>query len=153
MRYENIAIKRLFRIRGESNRFEESKRLMYKSFLQAGMKSEYMHTVGAMKECLKIRNLFAHCHWGQSRKRGLFFIDLEEAAHRRGRLKLEFRHADGKTLAGLEEYFWHTFEWLDYLAKEYAVKTGCMIGPAPSRPIKRPAPKPRNLLFPRKSPQ
>jgi hypothetical protein len=53
IRYEHIAIKQIFRIRGESNRIREAKRLMYKSFLKAGMKSEYIHTMGAMKDCLK----------------------------------------------------------------------------------------------------
>jgi hypothetical protein len=153
IRYEHIAIKQIFRIRGESNRIQVAKRLMYKSFLKAEMKSEYIHTMGAMKDCLKIRNLFTHCHWGQSRKRGLFFVDLEEIAHRSERLKIEFRHADGKTLAYLEDYFWHTFEWLDYLAKAYAVKTGWMLGPAPSKPKRMLALKPHSHLFPRESPQ
>jgi hypothetical protein len=61
---------------------------------------------------------------------------MEEVAHKPGKFRIEFRHADGKTLTELEEYFWHTFEWLDYLAKAYAIKVGLMLGPAPSMPKK-----------------
>jgi len=151
-RYENIAIKRIFRIRGGTDRINAAKKLIYKSFLEAGMKAEYDHTMGAMSDCLRIRNLFTHCHWGQSRKRGLFFVDLEDAAHKPGKLKITFRHADAKTLATLEDYFWHTFQWLDYLGKAYAIKTGLMLGPASSKPTKKPALMPHNRLFPHKFP-
>src|SRR5262249_11684410 len=46
-RYENIAIKRIFRIRGGTGRINAAKKLTYKSFLETGMKAEYDHTMGA----------------------------------------------------------------------------------------------------------
>jgi thermostable 8-oxoguanine DNA glycosylase len=76
--HENQAIKDMFRKRGESNRFKMAKKRMNKVFAAAGLKGDYIETMGAMHQCLKIRNLFAHCHWAQSKKRGLFFINLED---------------------------------------------------------------------------
>ena len=76
---------------------------------------------------------------GAIQKRGLFFINLEDAAVAAGPLNLNaFRHADPKTLARLEDYFWYTFQCLDYLAKALAVKTKVMLGPAPPRPQRKP---------------
>lgn len=108
--------------------------------------------MGAMQQCLKIRNLFAHCHWAQSKKRGLFFINLEDAAVAPGDLKLNaFRHASQKTLARLEDYFWYTFTGLDYLARALAVKTKVMRGPAPHPPLRKPPLQKHSVLFPLKS--
>jgi hypothetical protein len=150
--HEHQAIKDMFRERGESNRFKTAKKHMNKVFAAAGLKGDYIETMGAMHQCLKIRNLFAHCHWAQSKKRGLFFINLEDAADDAGPLKLNaFRHADPKVLARLEDYFWYTFECLDYLAKALAVKTNVMRGPAPPRPQRKPALPKHDILFPLKS--
>jgi hypothetical protein len=74
--HEHLAIKEMFKERGESNRFNKAKKRINKVFANAGMKGAYIDTMGAMHQCLKIRNLFSHCHWAQSKKRGLFFIDL-----------------------------------------------------------------------------
>lgn len=152
MHHENQAIKDMFRERGKSNRFETAKKKMNKAFATAGLKGDYIEIMGAMHRCLKIRNLFAHCHWAQSKKRGLFFINLEDAAVAAGPLKLDaFRHADPRTLARLEDYFWYTFQCLDYLAKALAVKTDVMFGPAPPRPQRKPALPKHDILFPLKS--
>lgn len=150
--HEYLAIKDMFRERGESKRFEMAKKRMNKTFANAGMKADYSDTMGAMSQCLKIRNLFSHCHWAQSKKRGLFFINLEDAAKAPGALKLDaFRHASPKTLDRIEEYFWYTFECLDYLAHALAIKSNVMRGPAPLRPKrKQPLPK-HDVLFPPKS--
>jgi hypothetical protein len=150
--HEHQAIKDMFRERGESNRLKTAKKPMNKVFVAAGLRGDYIETMGAMHQCLKIRNLFAHSHWAQSKKRGLFFINLEDAADAAGPLKLDaFRHADPKVLARLEDYFWYTFECLDYLAKGLAVKTNVMRGPAPSRPQRKPALPKHDILFPLKS--
>src|SRR5262249_32746211 len=150
--HENQAIKDMFRKRGESNRFDMAKKRMSNAFDAAGVRGDYIDTIGAMRQCLKIRNLFAHCHWAQSKKRGLLFISPEEVALAAGPLKLDaFRHADPKVLVHLEDYFWYTFECLDYLAKALAVKTKIMRGPAPARPRRKPALPKHEVLFPLKS--
>ena len=153
IRYERIGIKRFFSIRGEQNRIDHAKKQMHKVFFEMGMQGDYSEIMGAMAACLKIRNLFAHCHWeDHSKKPGLFFINLEAAGRAPGRLALKnFRHADGKTLAQIEDYFWYTFLCLDYLAKEFSIRADLMRGPAPSRPARLPPLKHCDLLFPLRS--
>ena len=108
--------------------------------------------MGAIHQCLKIRNVLSHCHWAQSKKRGLFFINLEDPAVATGDLKLDaFRHAAPKTLAKIEDHFWYTFECLDYLAHALAVKTNVMRSPMPMRPKRKPALPEHDVLFPLKS--
>jgi len=70
-KYESMGIKWLFKIRGEKKRIDEASQLMRGLFTQVGMRSEFDETMNAMRACLKIRNLFAHCHWARSKKRGL----------------------------------------------------------------------------------
>jgi hypothetical protein len=151
-RYENLTIKRMFRIRGESNRINLAKKLMFKSFDREGMKAEYLDLMSAMQGCMRIRNTFAHCHWYQSKKRGLFFVDLEEASRKQGPLKYQVRHASAKTLNQLEAYFWNTIEWLGYLHEAYAFKTGLTLFQPPSGPKRMPGLNPNKILFPHKAP-
>jgi hypothetical protein len=150
--YENQAIKDLFRNRGGYERLKMAKKRMNKAFAEAGLKNDYIETMGAMQKCLEVRNLFAHCHWAQSKKRGLYFINLEDAAIASGPLKLDsIRYADPKILARLEDYFWYTFECLDFLAKALAVKKNLMRGPVPPQPPRKPTLPKHHVLFPLKS--
>src|SRR5262249_42499963 len=73
-KYENLGTKMIFRVRGEKKRIDAASRLMRQSYAKAGMISEFDETMNAMRACMNIRNLFAHCHWARSKKRGLFFI-------------------------------------------------------------------------------
>jgi hypothetical protein len=57
---------------------------MHKVFFKMGMRADYIEIMGAMATCLKIRNLFAHCHWGQSKKRGSGFGKVARACARHG---------------------------------------------------------------------
>src|SRR5262249_33912445 len=47
------AIKDMFRQRAESKRFNRAKKRMNKEFAGAGLKSDYIETMGAMNPCLK----------------------------------------------------------------------------------------------------
>jgi len=154
IRYERIGIKRFFKIRGVQNRIDYAKKQMHKVYFKMKMRADYIEIMGAMAACLEYRNLFAHCHWeGHSKKPGLFFIDLEAAGRAPGKLALnKFRHADGKTLAQIEDYFWYTFQCLEYLETEFSVRAGLMRPSALSRPTRLPPLDRPHLLFPLRSP-
>ena len=124
VRFKNMAIKSLFSVRGEMKRFDFAKRRMHEAYEKAGLESEYVRTMGAFKKCLDLRNLFAHCHWGQHVSTTLQFCSLEETAKIKGRLRIKFRFATAESLAKIEEYFWITFQWLEYLAKELSSEPG-----------------------------
>jgi hypothetical protein len=154
IRYEDFAIKLVFRLRrGEKRRIEDCGRRMRKPYTRVGLTKELDQTLNAMRACLRIRNLFAHCTWTQSKKRGLFFINLEEVARMPRRLDLtHFRHASANTLEDLESYFLHTANLLSTLAEAFAVGTQLTRGSLPSMPRKRTEPKPDTKLFPYRNP-
>ncbi len=155
IRYENFAIKLIFRLRGEKKRIDTASKIMRQAYTQVGLRSEFDAAINALRACLGVRNLLAHCAWTQSKKRGLFFINLEDVAKLPRKLDLtDWRHASAKTLADLESYFSYTEQLLDFLAGLFAVKTQLMRGPSSlPEPRKRALPKPNAKLFPHKSPR
>jgi hypothetical protein len=152
MRYERIALKEIMKTRGAEERFKRAKKYMAPSFAKAGLDKEFNHVMGALTHCRKVRNLLAHCAWTGSKKRGLFFANLEESARQKGRLLVIFRHASTKTLYEQIDHFWHTRVWLDYLHQAYCSKNGLMRFHYAREPRKIPLWKTPNLLFPHKSP-
>jgi hypothetical protein len=152
-KYENRGTKLIFRIRGEKKRIDIASRIMRPAYTGAGLGAELDETLNAMRASLLFRNLFAHCHWARSKKRGLFFINLEESAKLPQKLNLSrFRHASSKSLQRAEDYFWYTFQMLDYLMDEFAFRTQLGLIPSPSKPRKRPVLNPDTKLFPYKAP-
>jgi hypothetical protein len=149
---EHEGVRRIFSIRGETNRIDAAKRLIRPAALKAGMQNDYIELMASFKSCLRIRNSFAHCNWHLSKKRGLFFVDLEEAAKSGSVFPLKQRHADTKTLEMIEQYFVYVFHCLHYLSATLAIKNGLLRGPLPTKP-RRLGPLPSNpVLFPYKNP-
>jgi hypothetical protein len=156
--YENFAIKLIFRTKKNRSaahlRIKNAGRIMRKPYRSVKLETELDQAINALIACLRIRNTFAHCHWDQSRKRGLFFIDLEEVALLPARLDLSnIRHASIKTLEQIESYYLYTAELLAYLADEFAVKTELVRYHGTSKPKGRPVLSENHLLFPHKSPR
>ena len=151
-RYERIALKQVMRIHEAKKRFSLTRRYMAPSFTKARLRSEFDYTMNAMFQCRLMRNHFAHCLYAQSKKRGLFFCDLEEASKAKGKIVIEFRHATTEQLGDVEDYFWHTFMCLDYLYNEYALRTRLIRSHACSMPQRKPQLKRPNHLFPHKTP-
>jgi len=151
-RFQKAALKQLFSVRGDSDRIKIAKKSMHEAYFKSGLKSEYINTMGALGDCLNIRNLFAHCSWGQSKKQGLFFVNLEERAKKKGQLRFRFRHASSKTLRELEDYFWLTFQWLDYFSNEFCSRNALMLNHSFSIPQKIPVMKPYMKMFPHRRP-
>lgn len=102
---EKRGLKALYRIQGAERRLKQARKWTKKEFEKAGLKKEYEETLAALGRCRKFRNLFAHSLYGQSKKRGLFFVFMEEYAKRPQSLSYEFRHASSKVLDQIEDYF------------------------------------------------
>lgn len=153
IRYENFGIKLIFRLRGEKCRIDATSKLARKPFRQFGLESELDQALGAARACLQFRNLFAHCHWTQSKKRGLFFISLEDVARLPEPLNLSaFRYASVKNLTEAEDYFFHTMQLLEYVADEFAVRAELLRFHGSVKPKKRPQLNPDTKLFPHRNP-
>jgi hypothetical protein len=144
------ATKRIFRKRGEK-RINIAKSLVRDAYVSAKLGKGFDETIAAMDRCRLVRNNFAHCQFGQSRKRGLFFTDLEDAIET-SPISLRFHYASQDVLDRLEDYFWITFQWLDYLSKEFAVRKKLTLFDSPAIPGRIPVLPFDTLLFPYKDP-
>jgi hypothetical protein len=75
---QDLALKLMYRLRGENRTIAAD--LLGRRMVPTGvLRTVFEQGVGALNECRKIRNQYAHANWG-SDQNGLWFVDLEEAA-------------------------------------------------------------------------
>ena len=74
------AFRTIFRLRTESGRLEAVDALMRPVFAAAQLGSQYAQAIGAIRQCLKIRNELAHCHWADDPRNGLYALNLQTSA-------------------------------------------------------------------------
>ena len=131
------AIKLAFRLRSESHRFDTCDVLIRGPAIKASLESEYLDTHNAMAYCRKIRNQYAHCHWESHPRAGLFFVDLEPSAKKKGNtpISYDWRHVDEALLLKQEAYFIYCGQCLNFLQGALQVR---MNGSAGSLPFPMP---------------
>jgi|SRR6516164_6300545 hypothetical protein len=78
----DLVVAALYRIRATRSRLEAVDALMRPIYTTAGFSELYGDAFGRVMHCLRIRNQFAHCNWGDHETAGLFFVDLQVAAER-----------------------------------------------------------------------
>jgi hypothetical protein len=149
--YEHEGVAQLYVKRGESARIDFAKDTMHAVIARYKLNQEFHDAIMLVQQCLKIRNLFAHCNWDQSSKRGLFFVSLEDAAKQHPPLQPRTRHAGTKALEAAEDYFTSTIMILNFIAQAMAVRGGVAIGPEFPKPERVKGLKPDIDLFPYKS--
>src|SRR5258707_682232 len=76
----DVALKVLFRARGEKQRIEIGDAIVRPQFKGTQLETHYAETIGALHWCRTIRNQYAHSHWLHWEKEGLFFTSLDKAA-------------------------------------------------------------------------
>jgi hypothetical protein len=134
----NTVFKVLYRLRSTSSRIDAADALMQSAFDKAGMTKEYQIALDMVRHCLKIRNQFAHCNYGDwtpNPKAGLFFADLQVSAESpTGGFEHALRHIDAPLLQLQEAYIDNTMEWLEFINHELAVKQGRLESHAWPRP-------------------
>jgi hypothetical protein len=123
----DMAVKALFRPRGESARVEVADAMARAAYEKFGLGTDWGSTVTKFKLCLKIRNQYAHCQWFWRSDIGLGFVAMEDLAKERRSLSLTnltVYPLDLTLLKTQEKYFAHVQAWLRYLTNRYAKKTG-----------------------------
>ncbi len=70
----------MFRGRGNSQRIDIADALAMQPYLALGIGDEFNNAIRAVRYCLKIRNLYAHCSWWNDNSGQLAFANLEELA-------------------------------------------------------------------------
>jgi hypothetical protein len=128
-KYEHEGIAQLYTQRGESARIDFAKNAMRPVIVTHNLVNAFHDAMMLVQLCLRIRNLFSHCNWDQSSKRGLFFVSLEDAAKQHPPLRLRTRHAGTKALEIAEEYFTSAITILNYISQAMAVRSQVAIGP------------------------
>jgi hypothetical protein len=82
--FPNHVLKMLYSLRATSARIESARLLMEPQYAAVDLAEPQNITMDAVSYCLKIRNQYAHCNWGDSDpKSGLFFANLQDSAKHR----------------------------------------------------------------------
>ena len=76
----DLTLKAMFRSRGNAQRIDVADALARHPYHALGLGSEFERGVGAVRYCLRIRNLYAHCTWWNDNTGQLAFANLEELA-------------------------------------------------------------------------
>jgi hypothetical protein len=138
------AFKAFFRLRSESSRLQMADALMRDAFSKQRMRGQYSDSLGAVRHCLKIRNQYAHCHWDDGGKDGLFFTNLQDSADSADGFDYRWRHVDVPLLESQEQYFSYAAFCLFYLMSEIPLRGGRLKSHPYSMPPKITQPKLHN---------
>lgn len=76
----DLALKAMFRGRGNAQRIDIADALARQPYHALGVGSDFERAIGAVRYCLKIRNLYAHCTWWNDNSGQLAFANLEDLA-------------------------------------------------------------------------
>lgn len=76
----DLTLKVMFRGRGNTQRIDIADALARQPYHAIGVGAEFERAVGAVRYCLKMRNLYAHCTWWNDKSGQLAFANLEELA-------------------------------------------------------------------------
>lgn len=121
----DMAIKTMFRPRGESARVEIADAMAREAYTKRGLETPWSEAIGNFKYCLRVRNQYAHCNWFWRSDTGLGFVDLQEMALAKTHLRMQnltVYPLDLKLLQEQEEYFAYVQSCLRYLTNAYARK-------------------------------
>ena len=76
----DLALKTMFRGRGNSQRIDLAVAIARRPYDELGLGAEFDSAIAAVRICLRIRNLYAHCTWWNDSSGELAFANLEELA-------------------------------------------------------------------------
>jgi len=132
-------LKVMFRIRGNSPRINVADALARQDFRSLGLSAQYEAAIGAVRYCLRIRNLYAHCTWWDDNTGQLAFANLEELANDDEHLITNLRnvtihHVSVPHLSAQFDYFEYADNLLIWLTAEATRLKGGPVHPAHALP-------------------
>jgi hypothetical protein len=120
----DLILKTLYRLKSASARVNAADALMQPTYAKAGLGNEQARMFESLNHCVRIRNQFAHCNFGDHQDAGLFFVDLEKSARAPVGFNHDWKHVDVPLLESQEAWFVHTLGWLFYLQHELPFRRG-----------------------------
>jgi hypothetical protein len=136
---EGLIMKALYRLRATSQRIDLADELMKWVFADNGLAEDYDGLIRMVRHCLKIRNQYSHCNWGDHATAGLFFADVQESAEHPD-FEHYWKHVDPPLLQNQLDYLGVTMDMLE-LTQELAVRQGLLrshVWPRPTVPAPPP---------------
>lgn len=76
----DLALKAMFRGRGNKQRIDVADAISRQPYVDLNLGTEFDAAIAAVRLCLRIRNLYAHCTWWNDNSGQLAFANLEELA-------------------------------------------------------------------------
>jgi len=138
----NIAIKVMYRMRGESQRIQVADGLAREVFKGHGLETVFSEAIGDMAYATSIRNQYAHCSWDKTGKK-ISFVDIEAVAQSNGladKTPIVRRTVTLQLLKQQESFFAYVQSCLCYLKDELRRRKGEVVEtpwPKPGRPGSR----------------
>ncbi len=119
-----MALRAMFRSRGETARIEVADSLLHPRCLEIGVKAKYEITISAVKFCKNVRNQYSHCHW-HLEDGDLWFYNMESAAEGHPEtIDFTFQHVNMKLLLEQLAYFNYSRYCLIHLQNQFGYHGG-----------------------------
>jgi hypothetical protein len=112
---QDTALRTIFLLRNDISRIAVAESLLRTVCTRVKLNSELAETMAAVKTCHAIRNQYAHCHYADIKRQGLFFTNLQDAADKQDSFEYFWRHVNVKLLNQQERYFLYTTQCLQYI--------------------------------------
>lgn len=114
----DLALKTMFRVRGESKRIDLADALGRLEYRSLGIESLFDDALNAMRYSLRIRNKFAHSYW-HAPGNGLCYVSLEDLAKENFKVidltNLDFFFLDQSLLDKHEEFYGYTLKLISFV--------------------------------------
>jgi hypothetical protein len=140
-RDRDTMLRAVYSVRTTSARIDVTDEFCRPGIKRWNLEADYAIGLRAVKECLNIRNQYAHSHWGHDPNAGLFFTNLEDAAGRADGFSYDWKHIDQPILKAQIDYFDYTKDFMLYLEREYRVRSEALRAPNFPKPPERLPPK------------
>jgi hypothetical protein len=123
----SVAIKALFRPRGETTRVDIADAMAREAYEKVGLGTEFAEAIGNFRFCLRVRNQYAHCNWYDWPDGRFGFVDMQDLAESNKHLMMETLTVypiDHQLVEAQANYFGYVQESLRYVASAYGKKVG-----------------------------
>lgn len=141
----DTALRAIFRLASDRARIDTADALIRPFYVKIGLQAEYSDMIGTVRYCRSIRNQYAHCHYGDQPRYGLFLTNLQDAAEKPEEFEYQWRHVDVPLLDQQEHYFLYAQMCLQFLEAEYRFRSRRSSVPHSFPwPTKRERPPPHN---------
>jgi hypothetical protein len=122
----DLAVKTMFRLRGESQRLHLADAVARQPYIKEGLEMPYTQTLGDLSYARRIRNQYSHCSWHVGPNNELGFTNLEDLASEHIELShhslLHMKVIDKALLKKQEHFFAFVQNSLWWLRSEYETR-------------------------------